>query len=55
MRCIFCPRQATISLRGVYDVCEYCRKAFDEGFDTGRVYESERKRINPRKLKKGIM
>ena len=54
-RCQFCPRQATGSLHGVYDICEYCKEAFNNGFDTGRVYESERRRINPRKIKKGII
>lgn len=52
-RCFFCPRQATESLNGVYSVCEYCKKAFNEGLGTGMVLESERKRLNPRKIQRG--
>lgn len=54
MKCIFCPRQATESLRGIYDVCQFCKTAFEEGFNTGRIYESDRRRFNPRKLKRGL-
>lgn len=54
MKCIFCPRSATESLHGVYEVCEFCRRAFEEGFNTGRIYESDRRKLNPRKIRRGL-
>lgn len=55
-RCQFCPRSANDTLKGVYDVCNFCRSAFEEGFATGRLYESERKRTvyNPRRNGKRV-
>ena len=41
MKCTYCTRQAVDSLPGgVINLCESCSKAFREGFEKGRVYES---------------
>lgn len=36
-RCMFCMRDWTVSLNGVYRLCEPCSKAFTEGYRFGRV------------------
>ena len=45
MKCTYCTRQAVDSLPGgVINLCESCSKAFREGFEKGRVYESADRR-----------
>lgn len=45
MKCSFCPRQSVHEFEeeGLY-FCESCGKAFREGFEKGKVYESIRRR-----------
>ena len=40
MRCKFCTRQALHSFPDGTGICEECSKAYREGFEHGRVYES---------------
>lgn len=41
MKCSFCSRQAVDEFKAVnLYFCESCGKAFREGFEKGRVYES---------------
>ena len=44
MRCTFCERKAVHELEfrdaPVMHLCESCGRAFREGFEKGRVYES---------------
>ncbi len=44
MKCIFCTRQATLVFDNAPPLCESCGKAYREGFEHGRVYESTRRR-----------
>ena len=41
MKCTYCSRQSDHELPGgSIRLCECCAKAFREGFEKGRVYES---------------
>lgn len=42
-RCSFCTRQAEHEFETIR-LCESCGKAFREGFEHGKVYESIRRR-----------
>lgn len=45
MKCTYCSRQSDHELPGgAIRLCEYCAKAFREGFEKGRVYESVARR-----------
>lgn len=45
MKCSFCPRQAEHEFKDVnLYFCDSCGKAFREGFEKGKVYESIRRR-----------
>lgn len=44
MKCIFCTRQAVHVFDNAPPMCESCGKAYREGFEHGRVYESTRRR-----------
>lgn len=46
MKCIFCTRQAVLVFDNAPPMCESCGKAYREGFEHGRVYESTRKRVD---------
>jgi rRNA maturation endonuclease Nob1 len=51
MRCTFCSRQAEHEFRKEdLHFCDSCGRAFREGFEKGRIYESIRRRM-PRKVK----
>lgn len=46
MKCIYCERRAVYEFPhdSLY-LCESCGKAFREGFEKGKVYESIRRRL----------
>lgn len=48
-RCAFCERKAVHELeregRSVLNLCEACGKAYREGFEHGKVFESVRRRM----------
>lgn len=45
MKCTYCSRQSDYELPGgSIRLCECCAKAFREGFEKGRVYESVARR-----------
>lgn len=46
MKCTFCTRQAVHVFDNAPPMCESCGKAYREGFEHGRVYESTRKRVD---------
>lgn len=46
MKCSFCTRQAVHVFDNAPPMCESCGKAYREGFEHGRVYESTRKRVD---------
>ena len=50
MRCTFCTRQAEHEFRehSLY-FCETCGRAYREGFEHGKVYESARRRQSGRR------
>lgn len=49
MRCSFCTRQAEHEFREhSLCFCETCGKAYREGFEHGKVYESVRRRQSGR-------
>lgn len=45
MKCAFCTRQAVHVFDNAPPLCESCGKAYREGFEHGRVFESTRKRV----------
>ena len=46
-KCSFCSRQAEDEFKLVHlFFCESCGKAFREGFEKGKVYESIRRRVS---------
>ena len=46
-RCDYCTRQAVHEFKEIR-LCESCGKAFREGFEKGKVYESIRRRTSGR-------
>lgn len=48
MKCSFCPRQSVHEFESMC-FCESCGKAFREGFEKGRVYESISRREKRRR------
>lgn len=52
MRCTYCTRQSEHEFpkEGIY-LCESCGKAFREGFEHGKVYESVRRRTAGREAR----
>ena len=43
-RCTYCTRLAVHEFKEGIHMCEPCGKAFREGFEHGKVYESVRRR-----------
>lgn len=43
-RCTYCTRQAVHIFDEGINLCEPCGRAFREGFEKGKVYESVRRR-----------
>ena len=43
-RCDYCTRQAVHDFKEGIHLCESCGKAFREGFEKGKVFESIRRR-----------